>query len=59
MDLSRWEAAGIRVMFQRFNHPVHPQGSGGFITGLSAVDFLFHCGAEGFCAVREARKEAA
>ena len=59
MDLSRWRRAGIRVVFQDFHHPVYPQLHGPFVPGLSAADFLFHCGPAGFNQVRYLRKEAA
>jgi len=59
MDLSRWQRAGIGVVFQEFRHPVYPQRNGTFVPSLSAVDLLFHCGSEGFVLVRRARKEAA
>jgi hypothetical protein len=42
-----WSAvcdAGLRVLSQRFTHPVHPQSRGEFLPHLAAVDMLFHCG---------------
>lgn len=37
--------AGLRVVSQRFTHPVHPQsGPGEFLPHLASVDMLFHCG---------------
>ena len=59
MDQARWLAAGIKVRFQEFRHPVHAQGNGPFMPSLSAVDLLFNCGRDGFSLVRAARKEAA
>ncbi|MFH0880751.1 MAG: WbqC family protein [Lentisphaerota bacterium] len=48
LDLSAFEKEGLRVEFQHFEHPVYPQfdkaGSAGFLSHLSAVDGLFHCG---------------
>lgn len=38
--------AGIRVLFQEYRHPVYPQGPGPFLSHLSVVDLLFHCGPE-------------
>lgn len=38
--------AGIAVEYQRFQHPVYPQGSGPFVPGLSILDAMLHCGYE-------------
>ncbi len=46
LDFTRFHAAGIRVLLQRFRHPVYPQRFGAFVPQLSAVDLLFACGAE-------------
>lgn len=40
----RFASAGIAVEYQRYQHPVYPQGPGEFVPFLSAVDLLFHCG---------------
>lgn len=40
----RWEAAGIRLQFQAFYHPIYPQGRGDFVPAMSAIDLLFYCG---------------
>jgi hypothetical protein len=46
LDCAAFERAGIRVEWQKFQHPVYAQrGAGPFIPGLSAVDALFNCGA--------------
>ncbi len=44
MDLDRFVASGIKVIFQDFNHPVYPQLFGNFESHLSIVDLLFNCG---------------
>lgn len=44
MDLSRFEEAGIQVVFQKFTSPVYPQQFNGFEPQLSIVDMLFNCG---------------
>jgi len=44
MDLERFRASGIKVVFSQFRHPVYPQCFGPFIANLSAVDLLFNCG---------------
>ncbi len=43
-----FQAAGIRVLYQSFQHPVYRQhGSDEFVAGLSIVDALMNCGIEG------------
>ena len=43
LDRAAFAAAGVELVFQKFEHPVYPQrGSGPFIPGLSAVDMLFN-----------------
>jgi hypothetical protein len=46
MDLERFEAAGIEVVWQDFTHPTYDQvfPGAGFIPNLSIVDPLFCCG---------------
>jgi hypothetical protein len=45
LDLAAFEAAGIGVQWQQFQHPTYPQcGSGAFTPGLMSLDFLFNCG---------------
>ena len=41
-----YDEAGIKVVFQEFEHPVYPQLFGGFIPYLSSIDLLFNCGIE-------------
>lgn len=45
-DVSAFRAAGIRVHFQDYRHPEYPQLHGPFLSHLSIVDLLFHCGDE-------------
>jgi hypothetical protein len=40
MDLERFRAAGIRVRFQDYRHPVYEQLHGDFVPFLSALDLL-------------------
>lgn len=44
MDLSLFEKAGIKVIFQEFSHPEYQQQfqSQGFLPGMSVIDFLFN-----------------
>jgi hypothetical protein len=46
LDVSCFEAAGIAVEFQTYEHPVYPQVSCGdaFVSHMSAIDGLFNCG---------------
>jgi len=45
LDRDAFEHAGIRLEFQQFTHPQHPQcGAQPFDAGLSSVDMLFNCG---------------
>lgn len=44
MDVARFTAAGIRVVFQDYRHPTYRQLFGPFISHLSIVDLLFHYG---------------
>ena len=39
-----FDAAGVKVIFQDYHHPVYPQRYGEFISHLSIVDLLFNCG---------------
>ncbi len=45
-DPKPFEDAGIKVIWQEFQHPVYTQLYGEFIPYLSAVDMLFNCGIE-------------
>lgn len=43
----RFAAAGIRLVYQEFQHPVYPHfNSKEFVPGLSVLDVLFNCGPE-------------
>ncbi|MDM8535885.1 WbqC family protein [Desulfobacterales bacterium HSG17] len=53
MDMKLFKEKGIKVIFQRFNHPVYPQAFGGFISHLSVVDLLFNCGDESMEIIRK------
>jgi hypothetical protein len=41
LDVQRMEQAGVKVIFQDFQHPVYPQLHGEFVPNLSVVDYLF------------------
>jgi hypothetical protein len=45
LDLNEFAAAGVRVVWHDFKHPIYRQcGSAAFTPGLSALDLLFNCG---------------
>jgi hypothetical protein len=46
LELDRFAAAGMRVEFQAFEHPVYPQVNSPdkFQSHMSAIDGLFNCG---------------
>ena len=43
-DVKTFEAAGIEVKFQDYQHPVYSQFGGAFQSHLSVIDLLFHHG---------------
>jgi hypothetical protein len=42
--IENFENAGIKVIFQEYEHPVYPQIHGEFISNMSVIDLLFNCG---------------
>lgn len=56
MDLERFSAAGIEVIFQAFEHPVYPQLFGDFASHLSALDLVLNCGPDSGGIVRAGRR---
>lgn len=48
LDLEAFDRAGIRVAWQRFEHPVYPQRypALGFVPNLCFLDLLLNCGRE-------------
>lgn len=47
-DDEKFSAAGLRLQYQSFTHPMYPQiGDAAFMPGLSIVDALMNCGAAG------------
>ncbi len=47
MDITRFKESRIRVLFQKYEHPVYPQLFGDFVSHLSVIDLLLNCGPEG------------
>ena len=54
MDLDRFEANDIQIIFQKFNHPVYPQLYDEFQSHLSVIDLLFNCGPQSLEIIRKA-----
>ncbi len=46
LDMSLFEKAGIKVVFQDFHYPVYNQLHGPFVPNLSVIDYLFCHGGE-------------
>jgi hypothetical protein len=44
LDIKRFEAEGVKVVFQDFHYPTYPQLHGEFVPDLSVVDYLFCVG---------------
>jgi len=59
MDLAAYAAAGVRVSFQSFRHPVYAQAYTGFEANLSAIDMILNCGPGSIERIRETREVAA
>lgn len=59
LDPAPFEAAGVRIAYHDYDHPVYPQrGSDGFVSHLSVLDLLFNCGPESFERLRAGRRIA-
>ena len=48
MDFGKFEAAGIPVVVQDFQHPAYRQCYEPFMPGMSAIDLLLTCGGQSF-----------
>jgi hypothetical protein len=44
LDKNAFAKAGIRIIYQRYRHPIYPQAYGDFTPFLAAIDLLFNCG---------------
>lgn len=44
IDPVLFAGAGLKLTFQHFEHPVYDQGQGDFVSHLSVIDMLAHCG---------------
>lgn len=60
LDVDLFEANGVRVEWQNFQHPEYPQMHGEFIPYLSALDLLLNVGEQSRAVLEgDARREAA
>ncbi|MCP5005980.1 MAG: WbqC family protein [Planctomycetes bacterium] len=57
MDLEKFCAEGIEIIYQDFKHPVYDQLYGNFLPNMSAVDLLFNCGNQGLQILRGNKKK--
>lgn len=58
MNFRKFSDAGIRLVFQQFNHPSYQQRyNTRFEKNLSIVDLLFNCGHDSMKIIRKAQKE--
>lgn len=55
LEISRFEDAGIGVLFQNFQTRPYPQCFGLFISDLSIVDLLFNCDGDSLHILRQGR----
>lgn len=53
MDVELFQAAGIKVVYTDFHHPVYRQQWGEFIPGMSIVDLLFNEGEDSLKILKE------
>lgn len=44
LDVASFEAAGIKLKFDDYEHPIYPQLHAGFQPYMSVIDLLFNCG---------------
>jgi hypothetical protein len=52
LEEEKFIAAGLKVVWQKFNHPVYPQLHGEFEEMLSCLDILFNCGQDSAAILR-------
>jgi hypothetical protein len=55
LDVGRFEASGVELEIQEFQHPVYSQCYEPFIPGMSAMDLLLNCGSDALTCLRQAR----
>ncbi|HTV27536.1 MAG TPA: WbqC family protein [Xanthobacteraceae bacterium] len=55
LDVDRFRADGIDVVWQNYRHPEYPQRFGAFVPYLSAIDLLCNAGRESLTIIRRGR----
>jgi len=56
MDEALFEKAGLKLEYQKYEHPVYPQVHGGFEPFMGIVDLLFNAGKNAAQIVRSGRR---
>jgi hypothetical protein len=56
LDLAAFAEAGISVEFQDYEHPVHKQLHGEFVSHLAILDLILNCGKESLDIIRSGRR---
>ncbi|MBM3280745.1 MAG: WbqC family protein [Candidatus Handelsmanbacteria bacterium] len=54
--MGQFAAAGIRFLFQHYEHAVYPQLHGDFASHLSALDLALNCGPGSLEILRSGRR---
>ena len=52
LKLEQFEAAGIEIVFQHYEHPTYPQQGKEFLPYMGAIDVLFNCGPDALAVIR-------
>lgn len=52
LQLDQFEAAGIEIIFQHYEHPTYPQPGKTFLPYMGAIDVLFNCGPDALAVIR-------
>jgi hypothetical protein len=53
LELDQFQAAGVEITFQHYEHPTYPQqGKGDFLPYMGVIDVLFNCGPDALAVIR-------
>lgn len=55
LEMDKFQAKNIKVLFQEYQHPKYPQRFEGFEPYMSILDLLFNCGDESIEIIRKGR----
>ncbi len=58
-DERAFAAAGLKLIYTNYKHPVYPQPFGLFVPGLSVADLLFNCGPDSAAILRSGQETSA